>query len=412
MFSSSRPASREILAAALTNPVILAVLWALAINHAWIMMKHLHTRVNRHDFSVYYLSASAFRDHSDPYTTELNSLGARFDLQVGDLDQATDPPTFLLFFEPLTLLTPTTAYWVWIALNFACFLTALMLLQMGLPARIQLLLFPLALLYAPLSSHFHWGQSKLPVLLLLVLVMRTLERGWERLSGVILAFAGLTRLFPLLLVAYLLLQKKWNVVLYCGVGLLVVGLLTLVLGGVSQTVHFINAAVFLSNNKWLAYTSNISLRAFVSRLFSWSSLEKPSMDFFKSATILAAELGILTTTIRATLAATRGRDYHWRLFSLWVVTSIMLSPIAWDHYMVLLFILFFKLTLAAVEGQADRRSIYMAVGSYLCADFPLILSAAGLWPSNWLITASAENDFVALALAYISAYWLAVSRQA
>jgi hypothetical protein len=188
--------------------------------------------------------------------------------------------------------------------------------------------------------------------------------------------------------------------------------LTLVLGGVSQTVHFINAAVFLSSNKWLAYTSNISLRAFVSRLFSWSSLEKPSMDFFKSATILAAELGILATTIRATLAATRGRDDHTRLFSLWVVTSIILSPIAWDHYMVLLFILFFKLTLAAVEGQADRRSIYMAVGSYLCADFPLILSAAGLWPSNWLIMASAENAFVALALAYISAYWLAVSRQA
>src|SRR5713101_542442 len=87
---TSAGSGRKLLAAALTNPISLAILWALAINHAWSLMTDLRSRVNKHDFSVYYLSATALREHHDPYTTKLNSLGARFNLQVGDLDQATD----------------------------------------------------------------------------------------------------------------------------------------------------------------------------------------------------------------------------------------------------------------------------------------------------------------------------------
>jgi hypothetical protein len=292
--------------------------------------------------------------------------------------------------------------------NLACLLTALLMLQIVLPVEIRLLLFPLALLYAPVSSHFHWGQSKLPLLLLLVAMMRCLEHGWVSVSGIILAIASLTRMFPLLLAVYLLLQRKWRAIWYFGLGLLAFSLLTLILAGSAQTFHFISAVAFLNGSKWLTYTTNVSLRGFVSRLFSWSRfLKDDSLDAIRGATILAIQLGIVATTSHLTLLRSRAKDDHWRLFSLWIASSIVLSPIAWDHDMVLLLVLFYNVAGAAVKGQASRRAIYASVTSYLCADSLFILSEIGLWPSNRLLTGFVEKDFVAMALAYVSAYWFA-----
>jgi hypothetical protein len=75
--------------------------------------------------------------------------------------------------------------------------------------------------------------------------------------------------------------------------------------------------------------------------------------------------------------------------------------------MVLLLVLFYNVAGAAVKGQASRRAIYASVTSYLCADSLFILSEIGLWPSNRLLTGFVEKDFVAMALAYVSAYWFA-----
>jgi hypothetical protein len=280
------------------------------------------------------------------------------------------------------------------------------MLQTAIPLKIRLLLFPLALLYAPVSSHFHWGQSKLPLLLLLVAMMKCLEHGWEPLCGIILAIASLTRMFPLLLAGYLLLQKKWKAIWYFGLGLFAFSLLTLILAGGAQTFHFIYAASFLNTSKWTIYSNNISLRAFIFRVFRWSPfLQRPSLDSMRRAIILVAQLGMLAITTYLTLLRSRGKDSHWRLFSLWIASSIMLSPIAWDHDMVLLLVLFYKVAGAAVQGQASRRTIYTSVTSYLCAGSLFILSETGLWPSNWPLAGFAEKDFVAMATAYVSAYW-------
>jgi len=336
-------------------------------------------------------------------------LGNQLSLQVGDLDRATHPPTFLLLFEPLTVLAPHAAYWLWAALNFVCLIAALALLQSALPLRFRLLLFPLALLYEPVSSHFHWGQANLPVLLLLAGLVRCLECRRDGLGGTLLSLATLMRMFPLILVGYLLLQKKWRAVWYFVMGVSALGILTIVLAGIAQSLHYSDGMRVVTAEKWLTYTNNISVRAFITRLLlTTDALRQSSVQALRWVIILAAQLGILAATTRLTIAAPSGKDDHSRLLSLWIATSILLSPTAWDHYMVLLFVMFYSLTGAVLKGAAMRRAIYAAFASYICSDSPFILSSIGVWPAHgWLQAAFYEKDFVAMSLAYVAAYWFA-----
>ena len=80
---------------------------------------NLPARVYTHDFSVFYVSAIAFRHGLDPYTANLMPIGERLGMHIGSLIHSVDTPTALLFFIPFSLATPPVAYAIWIALNGA-----------------------------------------------------------------------------------------------------------------------------------------------------------------------------------------------------------------------------------------------------------------------------------------------------
>src|SRR5258708_411208 len=92
-------------------------LWFLGAAQAIGYFPTLRERVNKWDFSHYYLSALILREGGNPYVTDLGQRGAQLGMNVDEINRASYPPTFLLCFEPLTLLSPGTAYWVWFAVN-------------------------------------------------------------------------------------------------------------------------------------------------------------------------------------------------------------------------------------------------------------------------------------------------------
>jgi hypothetical protein len=127
-------------------------------------------------------------------------------MQTGEINRASYPPTFLLCFEPLTLLSPVTAYWVWFGFNFLAIAAALMLLlgdENRLDMRTAGSLCALAMLYTPVRENFRYAQSQILILLLLVLSMRRLQRGGDASAGLILSWAILLRIYPAVMLVYL-----------------------------------------------------------------------------------------------------------------------------------------------------------------------------------------------------------------
>lgn len=381
-----------------------ALLWTIVGIAAPSFVAHIYRteRAAQEDFAVYYLLGQELRRGINPYTTDFTTPARLAGLNIHGITHGSDPPTFLvLLFEPLSQLSLHTAYWIWQVVNLICFFAAIFLLigpGSGLTPWIGFTLGALTALYPPVASHIWFGQSKFPGLVLLVLMMRWMERRHDRLAGFTLAFASLLRLFPLALGGYLLLQQRWRMFIYTGIGILVGGAVTIALAGVHNCISFIASAALLVHDRAAETQRDISVYMFISRQLH-PILPYSHQLAASTARMLnfGAEFLVLSATTRATLTLPPANDPDSRIFSLWVATSILLLPIVWDYDLTLMLIPFAVLILVAARGEASRRAITMAIVSYILLIF---------W--DYLTPARYECGFLSMLAAYLSAYWLVV----
>src|SRR5260370_12374292 len=140
-----------------------------------------------------------------------------------------------------------------------------------------------------------------------------------------------------------------------------------------------------------------------------------SADWIRRSAIGAADIVVLGLTIRATLLDRNRGDPDWRIYSLWIATAIMLTPVGWHHYLVLLAIPFVQMVASASQGRSSSRAIWMAVGSYLLSAISLRAFSRFMVPPPtefqiafpWLARTLQKTSFIALLTGYVAAYWVA-----
>ena len=399
---------------------MLALIWIAALWRfigAFISMPPLAHRL---DFGNYYDSALALRSGIDPYTANLTAIGNQTGFETGPLIHGSETPAFLLCFEPLTHFSPANAFAIWISLNLAALAVAIYLLvrRPGLDASTAWLLGALILAYFPVGWNFYWAQSQVLVLALLVIAMCAMENDLEGTAGLIIAIAGLLRAYPFLLLGYFAFRRKSRALKFAIGGAIAGALFTAAILGFAQCLSFlINGASFQTNHDRMPFPFVISAAPFVSRMF-WSlfgSASGTGADWFRRAAIVAADASVLGVTLRVTLGGANRHDDDHRVYSLWVVTSVLLSPIAWHHYLALLVIPFVQIAVATARNRASRRALWMAVASYLLASVTVPITYRLLarptafqigFPS--LSAPLLETGFFTLLMGYIAAYWFAV----
>ena len=402
------------------QPSILAVVWLCALLVLTGTLTKMPGQWHRRDFSNYYESAWALRHNIDPYSTNLTPIGTQLGLETNWLVHASETPPFLICFEPLTRLRPQVAFWIWTAINFSALATAMYLLlayRRALDGRTALLLAALMLLAAPVNLNFYWGQSQLIILALMAAAMRAMDRNRDGTAGLMIAIAALLRAYPLLLVGYFIFRRKWRAVMFAMAGIAAGGFATVAILGLSQTLSFVHGALWLTDYRVVSRVDNLSLGPFVSRMF-WSvtgTAPGSSADWIRRSAIGAADIVVLGLTIRATLLDRNRGDPDWRIYSMWIATAIMLTPVGWHHYLVLLAIPFVQMVVSAAEGRSSPRAIWMAVGSYLLSAISLRAFSSFMVPPPTefqmalprLARALEETSFIALLTGYIAAYWFA-----
>jgi hypothetical protein len=347
-------------------------------------------------------------------------MAAALHLYTQGMDHADYPPTFILLFEPLAALSPRTAYRIWIGLNVAALAASLFLLlgkDSGLDLRIRLILSALAIFYYPLTVHFHWGQPQLILLLMLLLVRRWLERGREAAAGGMLAIAGLIKIFPLFMVGYLMAARRWRAVFLTAAAMAIGAAATVILIGLPSSIAFVARLTNVFSGGWLAAHQKadsvelVSLGTFVSRIFVGVTGARPgsALDIGRPIAVVIAALALLFVTARATRAKSADRNRDRSCFALWIVTTILLSPTAWIHYMVLLLVPYAELAAAANRREASRRALWMGGASYVLTQLsPGVLTALSILPAA-VGGPLAWSWFPCLTLlAYGSAYCLTV----
>jgi hypothetical protein len=406
---------------------VIVALWIVALVNFGGLALRLPERVGREDFSSYYASAWLLRVGGNPYVSDLGPIGESFGLHIGALNHAAYTPTFMLCFRPLTSLNPRTAYWVWQALNAVALAAGLaMLLSMsGIVPKLALVLIPLLLLYPPLSDHFAYAQCQLMLLLIVVVSLRWLGRGYDAAAGLLMAFAALLRAFPLVIAGYFLFRRQWKVCAWLLAGLLLGAALTYAAVG-PRCFDFVAGAKWANGFQFIALPLFVSVAAVASQLF-WYTLGphlSPGADAARLVLAGAAQLAILALTVRATLMMSGQPDRDWRLFSLWLATSVIISPNAQMHYLVLLFVPFVEF---CAGSFSSTRALTAMVASYAlslvsCLGLSCVFALSSpqiqalargpawrvLGPGGWLLLLKEECAFAAMLIAYIAIYWWVV----
>jgi hypothetical protein len=416
--AAQSPLSIEGILAAMRHPLMVAFLSLAALIQVYRMASALPGRIHEEDFADYYSAATIMRQGDNPYRTSLAPIGVKLGLHSKNLsgdDIIPETPAFLLGLKALGVLPLSQAYWTWIAINFAALIASFYLLVgpgSGLRAVDACLMTALALIYPPLIDLFLTAQSQVLVILGLALSIRWLATGRDGAAGLMLAALTLLRGYPGLMGLYLLLTRKWRALAFMVAAGVLGTVATAAFLGWNVLLDFPRAMLSIGVDRELlrsaANTAPASLVWRACLYFNGWHLG-PAGDRFGRALGYAASLAFLVLTVRATLrrGSAPGRD--WRLFALWVVTSIEVLPVSWLNYNTLLFVPFALLASAAVREQVSTRAMWAAMGSYL-----LSLFAFGglmfLTPGSPIVffVLVGESKSVAVIAGYLSAYWLAV----
>lgn len=313
-------------------------------------------------------------------------------------------------------LSVPAAYCTWFAINVVALTLALFLLLRGHPAmrpRFLLAWLALAFLHPSFGMHFYYAQSQIVVLLMLVLIMRWMERDHAAAAGVMFGIVSILRAYPLALGGYFLVRRNWRALIYAAIAIAACFALTVAVAGLEPWRGFLlQLSVHTVDNHWDS-PANVALVHTVSRFLAlvigYGTAFPLQITRLVAATF--ANLAIVVLSLKVTADSRQLPDDDWRVYSLWVVTMLLVSPVTWVHSLILLILPFAKLTIATVEGRASRRAMWMAVASYAMISVASGWhQSVGTYDTNQLSSWVAELSPLSLIAAYVSIYWFATDR--
>jgi hypothetical protein len=256
------------------------------------------------------------------------------------------PPTSVLLALPLADLGHAGALLVWSLLSLAALGGSIALIVRELRLAVSpgslgiiLLLVVVSGAVGPLHNQIKQGQWNLFLLLLITGAWAASRNGRPCLAGALLGLATAIKLFPGLLFLYFLLQRRWRTV--CA-GLAALALLTaltaLTFGLDAYRTYVFDILPQLA--PYRAAWASLCLRAVWCRLFDPGTALSTSIPVVASPllarvfTLLSCGLVLGCVAREALRARTEGqRD---QAFVLWVIAMLLVSPLAWDHDLLLL----------------------------------------------------------------------------
>jgi hypothetical protein len=300
----------------------------------------------RRDFTQDYLWARAARDGLNPYEP-VSALAQRY---LGDVQDVVfsfptpHPPTLGVLLLPFGTTDLFTASIIWLGIELLCLVitSALLIQSRRSVVRWMVAVFTaLALVnWIPVTIDLLTGQLMLPMLLLLAGARSALlKMGHSVTSGALFGLALCLKpvAIPLALV-YVRARDYRALLATVAVPTFALFVATLIIG-IPPLVHYV-VNLRVTSSDYRGFVGNISLWSIGPRLFLGTSspvqvgVTAPPIVYSETAAAVCTLLivgGFLAVLIFFSLRA-RGKE---KAFDTLTCASIVMSPIAWDHYLVL-----------------------------------------------------------------------------
>jgi hypothetical protein len=294
------------------------------------------------------------------------------------LERNLHPPTSVLLAIPLARLSYYDAFFAWNLLSLLPLGASLFLTARALAIRLTpwsaLPIYTLLLVCNPLHQQLLQGQLNLVLLFLIVGVWSADRTDRLVLAGLLLGAATTIKLYPAFLFLYFILQHRWRAVAAGAASIVALAIVTAAVVGIeSYRDYLLNVMPTLG--PWRSSWPNVSIPGFWTKLFNPDGNVGMTVPLVRSPAVAVAGTWIscalvVAATVAAVLRARSRSERDWA-FATCITAMLLVTPIVWDHYFLLL------LLPVALLWTGLPRS-----GPARC-DFRLILFVLWVTPSLW-----------------------------
>jgi alpha-1,2-mannosyltransferase len=236
-------------------------------------------------------------------------------------------------------------------------------------SELVLYTFAVAFAFPPFQTSIHYGQPTALLLLLLIAAWSRSRRGDDIGAGIFLASAVLLKAFPWVMAGYFVSQRRWRVLVSAAIFSGFCGGAVVAVYGLRCSLDFLThtrvAAVWLDRPRNLSVLANA--HQMIYRLNSIGVVWQQRLTRFL---VIAVDLTLILTSFIATSWSNDKTSWSDGMcWSLWVLTTILLAPVAWDHYWVLILPLWpfssVYLRISSAEGAIARSGLILIACGFL-----------------------------------------------
>jgi len=334
-------------------PPLRIVFWTLmtlvvmAINGPNLVKKFRPDLLLVVDFAQEWLSARNYWIGLPIYSDQKETLRLHLDLTMPKDDPVirynAHPPVAVLLAVPFGKLDYPDAMLVWNLATFALFLVAVVLVirELKMPFTVWSLLPTTAIIIGSYPVYFQIAEGQLNCLLVFLLVVGWVadRRDQQVWAGIAVGAAGAIKLFPLFLLVYFVLARRWLAIVALGITFLVLNAAAAIVLG-TDTFHFYITYVVPSvAERFETSIANSSISGFWLRFFSSHPdtgvlplVHEPLLALV-AANVLRAVVVLITAWVTWRTDSVSSRDHA---FAVALIAMLLVSPITWPHYFVLL----------------------------------------------------------------------------
>ena len=401
--------------------LLLAFLISCAVQGPGLLRSLVPQTNEIHDFYQEWSSARNWARGRPVYTPVSETIGAYRNLRQKPGTTMTwnvnvHPPTAVLLAIPLQGLDYDAAMTVWNVLSLVAILLSVVVTAwagglrwsvwgwMGLAAGL--------LWFDPLHQQFLQGQLTATLLLLMTLSWAAARRGRDSWAGVCLGLATAIKLFPGFLVLWLIGRRKWSgVATWAATVVVVTGLTAVVLG--PQTYFDYLQNVLPEAARWRGATSNASLPGLWCKLFAPTGYHGPSEALGDSppvalvgtvlSVILVTALVVWRSLVSSSpMTGARGPESD-RAWCLALCGMLLVSPVSWDHYFLLLLPAFLLLR----HESLSHWEALLYWGGLVVFALPMLTLAATFYPPSHPVTGPRDTLLFCELQCYALVAWFA-----
>jgi hypothetical protein len=278
------------------------------------------------------------------------------------------PPFVALLLFPFSLLSFHNAIILYMLITI---LSILFIIFLSLKSEnISLIYYPFLVLFIfswpPFQVNLYLGQISIFITLFVTLGWFFYKKGNENIAGFFIALATMIKFYPGFLLLFFLINKKYKALLSSLICMGIIFILTLIVTKY-DFIHFIFDVIPKDVTYWGSNIENLSINGFFSKLFL-------PMRTYNNATALTVFVSpflknmLLYTTEGLLLfyAALHIRKYNNDLgFSLFIILSLLLSPLCWNYYFTLLILSFVILIKELIKRNDHYGMIFLGASLLL-----------------------------------------------